>query len=272
MTTSRDYHVEAMERFAAANFRSGVGPGDVARAVGLHPSYAAVLFKRARGRTLGELLTGLRVARAVDMLRGDCRGPGAISRVAAACGFSSMSRFYEAFREATGRRPGQVRGEQVRGEQVRGEQVRGEQPPTALPPHAHSAADARSVQGRSVQSSCVVHALWVDDHPLNNLRERRAFAAIGIFADTCRSNEEAAAALAQAPFGLIISDISRGRGGASGWALAQHVRAHHPATPILFYCGFVDLHRRRIAASLGAAGICSMPAQLLDAAGSYVGT
>lgn len=241
MATHGKYHAAAMQAIAAARFLEPIGPSDIARAVGLSPAYASAVFRRHHRRTLTSYLAGLRIAHAQGLLKAEERRT--VAEVAAASGFSSMSRFYEAFRAATGRTPTEARAK------------------PRLPP----------VLSIDAPSSPVVHALWVDDQPLNNLRERRMLAQLGVYADTCRSNDEAMRALDQAGYAMVISDVSRTGKTESGWDFARYVRGRFPGTPFLFYCGFVNLHRRGIARRAGATVICDRPLELMDAASTLKG-
>jgi CheY-like chemotaxis protein len=174
-----------------------------------------------------------------------------VLEVAAASGFGSVSRFYEAFTEVTGRRPREVRGQ-------RGEFV-APKPPTPM-----------------------LYALWVDDAPENNIRERRALNAIGFAVDCYVSTRQGLTALAHGGYALVISDVRRtGRSGTgdsagsarhgsaidedTGWAFAEAVRRKYPRIPVLLYCGYDDPARRRRARDVGAAGLFTREAELLDA-------
>jgi AraC family transcriptional regulator, melibiose operon regulatory protein len=74
----------------------------VARAAGLHPHYAADLFKRSFGMTMLEYLTQHRVAHAQRLLATTDRS---VLDIALESGFGSSSRFYVVFERATGRAP-----------------------------------------------------------------------------------------------------------------------------------------------------------------------
>lgn len=51
--------------------------------------------------------------------------------------------------------------------------------------------------------------LWTDDHPENNLWERRAFRSLGAQIDVVVSNSEAAEMLRRNEYEIVISDLSR---------------------------------------------------------------
>jgi AraC family transcriptional regulator, melibiose operon regulatory protein len=98
--------VSEMARFVAENHAGPLRLDEVARHVGLHPNYATTLFRRHYGMTVGGYLTRLRVCQAQYLLTSTDRE---VSRIAFETGFGSLSRFYEAFRDVSGRTPGQYR-------------------------------------------------------------------------------------------------------------------------------------------------------------------
>lgn len=108
--------VAAMARLIAERHRRPLRVAEVASAVGLNPSYAMTLFRRKTGTTINQYLNRQRVAHAQRML---VTGDDGVTEIALAAGFGSISRFYEAFNEATGMSPKAFR-RRVRGGQGRG--------------------------------------------------------------------------------------------------------------------------------------------------------
>jgi AraC family transcriptional regulator, melibiose operon regulatory protein len=98
--------VSEMARFVAENHAGPLRLDDVARQVGLHPNYAMTLFRRHYGMTLGDYLTRLRVCQAQYLIMST---DWKVSRIAFETGFGSLSRFYEAFKDVSGRTPRQYR-------------------------------------------------------------------------------------------------------------------------------------------------------------------
>lgn len=235
-------HVEAMEAFVEAHAGGAIGVADIAAAAGLHPSYASVLYRRVRGATLVAHLRAVRVRMAVRRLSD---GASSVAAVAFDSGFGSVSAFYEAFARVTGRSPGEFR--------------------RGLQAEAPGEAPAAPVRGRAM-----VHAVWVDDEPLNNIVERRTLGGLGVLADSYRTNDEAKKALGVGGYGLVITDVSRQPGAETGWDLARDVRKLYPGTPVLFYCGFVDSARRSLCRSVQGGGIFDQRADLVDAVKSVV--
>ncbi len=70
----------------------------------LRPNYAMTLFRRDYGISLSSYRTWLRVCRARYLL---VSTNWEVSRIAFETGFGSLSRFYEAFKAASGRTPRQ---------------------------------------------------------------------------------------------------------------------------------------------------------------------
>ena len=97
---------EAMACFVARNYTSRIQVKDIAECVGLHPDYAATLFRKTFGTTLNVLITRHRVAHAQrQLVTSDER----IVNIAQDSGFDSLSRFNRAFKQLAGTTPRQYR-------------------------------------------------------------------------------------------------------------------------------------------------------------------
>jgi AraC-like DNA-binding protein len=97
---------ESMACFVARNYTSRILVKDIAGCVGLHPDYAATLFRKTFGTTLNVLITRHRVAHAQrQLLTTDER----IVSIAHDSGFDSLSRFNRAFKQIAGVTPRQYR-------------------------------------------------------------------------------------------------------------------------------------------------------------------
>lgn len=94
--------VAQMARYIADRYRQPLRVDEVAAAVGLNPSYAMTLFRRRTGVTIIQYLNRQRVAHAQRLLVTTSDG---VTDIALDAGFGSISRFYEAFNEATGLTP-----------------------------------------------------------------------------------------------------------------------------------------------------------------------
>ncbi len=100
--TPRSDKVDVMTRFIADRSAERVRVTDVARAAGLHPNYAMTLFRGAVGLTITDYLTRNRLDAAQMLLA--CSDDD-VACVAFACGFGSLSRFYDAFKARFGTSP-----------------------------------------------------------------------------------------------------------------------------------------------------------------------
>lgn len=98
--------VVTMAQYAVTHFHEPVTTADLARAAHLHPHYAATIFKRAVGTTLGGYLTQCRVAEAQRLL---ITTTMTTTDIAHAAGFGSLSSFYAVFGRSCGRPPGEYR-------------------------------------------------------------------------------------------------------------------------------------------------------------------
>lgn len=226
-----EHRVERMERFLSEHYADDIDVPQVARAAGVHPQYASALFRDLRGRTLVEALARRRVAHAQLLLR---TTDATVLDVALSSGFQSLSRFYAAFRRFVGQSPAAFRGAAPL---PLAERVR--------PP--------------------VLHVLWIDDQPLNNLTERRLLAARGLCTDAYTDNRSALRALEQASFDLIVSDIHRGRASESGWDLLRELRRQNLRVPFFFYTGDADARLRHRAERASAHGAFHRSGDLLQA-------
>jgi AraC-like DNA-binding protein len=97
---------ESMACFVARNYTSRIQVKDIAGCVGLHPDYAATLFRKTFGTTLNVLITKHRVAHAQRQL---LTTGERIVNIAHDSGFDSLSRFNRAFKQIAGVTPRQYR-------------------------------------------------------------------------------------------------------------------------------------------------------------------
>ncbi|MEU1390129.1 MULTISPECIES: helix-turn-helix domain-containing protein [unclassified Nonomuraea] len=97
---------ERMLAVVARRYTDRLSVEEIAEAAGVHPTYAALAFKRALGMPVWQYVTRLRVAHACRLLL--VTGWG-VDRVAHASGFQTRSSFYRAFGESTGLTPTEFR-------------------------------------------------------------------------------------------------------------------------------------------------------------------
>lgn len=98
--------VEQMALFIARHYREKLSAEQISKAAGLHPNYAMTVFKKALGITLLDCLTQHRVSHAQRVL---ATTNDKIIDVALDSGFSSVSRFHEAFKRWCGCSPKEYR-------------------------------------------------------------------------------------------------------------------------------------------------------------------
>ncbi len=104
--SERILHVERMARYIGEHAIEDISADDVARASGLHPNYAMMIFKRAVGLTITQSIVRQRLDTAQSLL---IATDMPIAAIAFESGFGSLSRFYEAFGERFAARPNQFR-------------------------------------------------------------------------------------------------------------------------------------------------------------------
>lgn len=100
--------VEQMACVVAQRYLEPLTVAEISEAVNLHPNYAMNLFKKTFGTTLIDYLTHHRISHAQRLL---ATTDEKIVEIAFASGFSSISRFNDAFRRACGCTPRDYRVE-----------------------------------------------------------------------------------------------------------------------------------------------------------------
>nr|WP_306670968.1 helix-turn-helix domain-containing protein [Endozoicomonas sp. SESOKO1] len=95
-----------MIHFIGENLHQPISTADVAAHLGLHKNYTTNLFTSVMGISIKQYLQFQRLQKA-QLLLMDSERP--IADIGYACGFSSLSRFYEAFQRYFGMPPGQFR-------------------------------------------------------------------------------------------------------------------------------------------------------------------
>jgi AraC-like DNA-binding protein len=99
-------HAEQMALFIAQHYLEKLSAEQIGKAARLHPNYAMAVFKKALGITLLDCLTQHRVSHAQRLL---ATTNDKIIDVAFSSGFSSLSRFHDAFRRWCGCSPKEYR-------------------------------------------------------------------------------------------------------------------------------------------------------------------
>ncbi len=104
-------HVIAMVRHVLENLEKPLRNADVTQVTGLHENYALSLFTRVMRSPLKQFVIRMRLMRARALL---VESSMAISAVAEASGFSSVSQFYAQFKAGYGLPPAAVREQYLR--------------------------------------------------------------------------------------------------------------------------------------------------------------
>ena len=103
-------------------------------------------------------------------------------------------------------------------------------------------------------------ALWVDDHPSNNLYERTMLSTLGVSADVAVSTNEALYMLRHLQYDIILSDMARDSNNRAGLELLEALQAREVETPIVFYVAQLDSDRE---IPRGAFGFTNRPDELM---------
>jgi CheY-like chemotaxis protein len=101
--------------------------------------------------------------------------------------------------------------------------------------------------------------LWMDDHPENNLNERKMFRQLKIDIDIAKSTEEALGMLRIGRYDLILSDMAHDDDPTAGLSLLRQIPSERKA-PVIFYVGVVDASK---GVPARAFGITNRPDELL---------
>lgn len=101
--------VELMARYVAEHCTEPIQASDIGQAVGLHPDYAAALFRKNFGTTLSQFIAENRVSHAQYLL---ATTNAKILDVALDCGYQTVSRFNAVFKSLCGCTPREYRAQQ----------------------------------------------------------------------------------------------------------------------------------------------------------------
>jgi CheY-like chemotaxis protein len=102
--------------------------------------------------------------------------------------------------------------------------------------------------------------LWVDDHPENNVNERRMFRQLRAEVDVARSTEEATRMLRVGSYDLVLSDMNRDEDSSAGLKALPIFRGEKNI-PVVFYIGVIDPDK---GVPPHAFGITNRPDELLN--------
>jgi CheY-like chemotaxis protein len=114
----------------------------------------------------------------------------------------------------------------------------------------------RQAEGRTV--------LWVDDHPDNNILERKSLEALGLRFVLSLSTEDALEKIDKQKFDLIISDMGRRPDRYAGYTLLEALRNRGDQTPFIVYMGQSSPQLQTEARDKGAQGLTARPDELFQ--------
>jgi AraC family transcriptional regulator len=97
--------IRTVEQLLAARFQEHLTLGDIAAEINYSPYHLARIFRQQTGQTIHAYLNQIRLRTALDYLQSDMD----LTRLALTLGFSSHSHFTQAFRQAFGALPSQLR-------------------------------------------------------------------------------------------------------------------------------------------------------------------
>jgi DNA-binding response OmpR family regulator len=113
----------------------------------------------------------------------------------------------------------------------------------------------------------VGRVLWVDDHPQNNIYEKRFFEHHRIAVHNVTGSADALRLLAMYDYTVVISDMGRGEDRLAGLRLANLMHARGERTPLIIYTvrpDGADAQRaqRELVAEAGAQGLVVTPQEV----------
>jgi CheY-like chemotaxis protein len=106
--------------------------------------------------------------------------------------------------------------------------------------------------------------LWVDNHPENNVYERRALEQQGLQISIALSTDQALEVLGRDRFAAIISDMGRKEGPEEGYVLLDELRKSGNQTPFIIYAGSNLPEHKQMAKERGALGSTNRAQELFQ--------
>jgi DNA-binding response OmpR family regulator len=119
------------------------------------------------------------------------------------------------------------------------------------------------IKGEAADS--IGRVLWVDDHPQNNIAERRALERRKIAVYQVTTTEEALNLLAMYSYGAVISDMNRNDKPLDGLTLVREMRRRGDRTPFVLYSVVPSRAQRDLVARAGGQAATVTPGQLYRA-------
>ncbi len=106
--------------------------------------------------------------------------------------------------------------------------------------------------------------LWVDDHPDNNIYERRALEALGLHFILSTSTNDALERLRTHKYDVTISDMGRGLDKQAGYTLLAEKQKFGEKIPFIIYAGSNSPEHKAEARQRGAFGATNDPQELFQ--------
>jgi len=124
--------------------------------------------------------------------------------------------------------------------------------------------DSARARLEAVQTVRAGKALWVDDHPDNNVEETLMLTGLGFAITQTTSTDAALRYLRQTPYELLITDLGRSGNPDAGLDLLAQLPPNCAGVPTIVYT-MQPGERASRAIELGAAAVTETPGELLEA-------
>jgi DNA-binding response OmpR family regulator len=131
------------------------------------------------------------------------------------------------------------------------------------PTASQAGKSPRVINGEAADA--VGRVLWVDDHPENNVREKRYLENHRVAVYQVRTTEDALTLLPLYQYGAVISDMGRSERPLAGMDLLKAMRARGDRRPFLVYTVHSSLAQRRLVAETGGQRVIEKPKELYTA-------
>lgn len=118
---------------------------------------------------------------------------------------------------------------------------------------------------RGEPADALGRVLWVDDHPQNNLEERRFLESRRIAVYQVTSSDDALSLLAMYEYRAVISDMNRNGRPLAGLELVRELRRRGDRTPFFLYTIVPSVEQRTRLAQAGGQGAATEPGELYSA-------
>lgn len=118
---------------------------------------------------------------------------------------------------------------------------------------------------RGEPADAIGRVLWVDDHPENNMAERRHLERRKVAVYQVTTSEEALALLAMYHYDAVVSDMNRHDRPLAGLEFVREMRRRADRTPVYFYTIVPSDAQKALVRSAGGQGAATTPEDLYAA-------